>query len=54
MLTMNHASRLDLALDVVKMLGRQDLVEKYKQQLSDYEAYALEHGTDHPELGIIN
>ena len=54
MLTMNHASRLDLALDVVKMLGRQDLVEKYKQKLMDYQAYALEHGTDHPELGIIN
>ena len=54
MLTMNHASRLHLALDVVKLQNRPDLVDKYEQQLADYEAYALEHGIDHPELGIIN
>lgn len=54
MLTMNHASRLHLALDVAKLQSHPDLVKKYEQQLADYEAYALEHGTDHPELGIIN
>ena len=54
MLTMNHASRLHLALDVVILLGRSDLIEKYQKQLELYNSYALEHGIDHPELGIDN
>ena len=54
MLTMNHASRLHLALDVAISLDRHDLIEKYQKQLEFYEAYALEHGIDHPELGIDN
>ena len=54
MLTMNHASRLHLALDVAISLNRPDLIEKYQKQLEFYEAYALEHGIDHPELGIDN
>lgn len=54
MLTMNHASRLHLALDVAISLDRPDLIEKYQKQLEFYEAYALEHGIDHPELGIDN
>ena len=54
MLTMNHASRLHLALDVAISLDRPDRIEKYQKQLEFYEAYALEHGIDHPELGIDN
>lgn len=54
MLTMNHASRLHLALDVAISLNRPDLIEKYQKQLEFYEAYALEHGIDHSELGIDN
>ena len=54
MLTMNHASRLHLALDVVISSNRPDLIEKYQKQLEFYEAYALEHGIDRPELGIDN
>lgn len=54
MLTMNRASRLHLALDVAEELHRSELVVKYQDQLADYQAYALEYGTDHPDLGIDN
>lgn len=54
MLTMNHASRFHLALDVAELEKRSDLTKKYQEQLAAYEAYALEHGVDHPDLGIDN
>ena len=54
MLTMNHASRLHLVLDVAVEFHRDDLTNKYQSQLEMYQAYALEHGIDHPVLGIDN
>ena len=46
MLSLNHASRYDLALDLAKHCGRQDLVNKYQQALADNSEYATKFGTD--------
>ena len=46
MLTLNHASRFDLAIDVAKKLGRRDLVEKYQNIISSNHAHAAEFGVD--------
>ena len=54
MLTMNHASRFHLALDVANLAKRPDLIKKYQNKLVEYQAYAMENGIDHPDLGIDN
>ena len=46
MLRRNAASRYDLAIDVAKVLGRNDLVQKYKRALSDNHAHAVRYGED--------
>jgi len=46
MLTLNKASRFDLAIDVAKKLGRMDLVEKYEKIISSNRAHAHEFGED--------
>ena len=46
MLTLNHASRLDLAIDVARKCAREDLVEKYQNQITKNRAYAHETGLD--------
>ena len=50
MLTLNHVSRFDLAIDVAKKLGRHDLVEKYRNIISSNHAHAVEFGVDLFEL----
>ena len=50
MLTMNHASRFDLAIDVAKKLHREDLVLKYQKFIDENHAYAKTHGLDLIEL----
>lgn len=46
MLSVNHASRYHLALDVAKLEQRDDLVSKYEKILASNSAYAREHGID--------
>lgn len=46
MLRRNVASRYDIATDVAKLYGRDDLVLKYQETLAKNHAYALEHGED--------
>lgn len=46
MLSLNHASRYDLAIDVAKTEKRDELVQKYQQIIADNTAYAREHGVD--------
>ena len=46
MLTLNHASRFDLAAEAAEMLGRPDLAEKYRQMIRDNHAFALQNGID--------
>ncbi len=46
MLSVNHASRYHLALDVAKREKRPDLVEKYQKILESNAKYAHEHGVD--------
>ena len=46
MLRRNAASRYDIATDVAKLCGRDDLVLKYQETLAKNHAYALEHGED--------
>lgn len=50
MLSVNHASRYHLALDVARLEKRPDLVKKYQEKLQSYADYAHEHGVDPPEL----
>ena len=50
MLTLNHASRFDLAIDVFNQLNRQDLVLKYQRLIDENRAYAQAHGIDSIEL----
>lgn len=50
MLSLNHASCYDLALDVAKAEKRKDLVEKYEKFLRDNSAYARDHGIDRIEI----
>ena len=46
MLTLNHASRFDLAAEAADVLGRPDLAEKYRQMIRDNHAFALQNGID--------
>ena len=46
MLRCNAASRYDLAIDVAKVLGRDDLVAKYRQVLSQNHSHAIQYGID--------
>lgn len=50
MLSINQASRYDLAIDVAKQLERPDLVEKYQAVLDQNSKHAQETGLDLPEL----
>lgn len=46
MLRRNAASRYDIATDVAKLYGRNDLVLKYQEILAKNHAHALEYGED--------
>ena len=46
MLSVNHASRYHLAMDVARLEKRDDLVEKYQKIIDDNAKYAHEHGID--------
>lgn len=46
MLRRNAASRYDIATDVAKIYGRDDLLLKYQEILAKNHAYALENGKD--------
>ncbi|MBR3236206.1 hypothetical protein IKF92_00785 [Candidatus Saccharibacteria bacterium] len=46
MLRRNAASRYDLALDVARLLKRDDLVTKYESALAQNHIHAVEYGTD--------
>lgn len=46
MLSMNHASRLDIAADVATRLGRSDLAEKYLSWIQKNHLHALKTGVD--------
>ncbi|MBQ9029680.1 hypothetical protein IJ114_02860 [Candidatus Saccharibacteria bacterium] len=46
MLSLNHASRYDLALDVARDQGREDLVIKYESLIELNHSHARELGTD--------
>ena len=50
MLSVNHASRYHLAIDVAKLEKRDDLVEKYQKILDENAQYAHEHGVDTIEI----
>ncbi len=53
MLSLNHASRYDIAIDVAKQAGHEELVKKYGKILADNRAYAKKHGVDLPELSSL-
>lgn len=46
MLSMNEASRYDLAISIARLEKRNDLVEKYQKLIADNSSYAREHGVD--------
>lgn len=46
MLSLNHASRYHLALDIARLERRQDLVRTYQQAITDNHHYAQMHGID--------
>jgi xylulose-5-phosphate/fructose-6-phosphate phosphoketolase len=46
MLTLNHASRYDLALDVARKMNRSDIVKKYEEIISKNREHAREFGVD--------
>lgn len=46
MLRRNQASRYDLAIDVAKVCGREDLVEKYYDIINKNHDYAISNGVD--------
>ena len=46
MLSLNHASRYHLALDVARLEHRQDLIQKYQHAIISNRAYAHQHGID--------
>ena len=46
MLRRNGTSRYDIATDVAKLYGKDDLVMQYQEILAKNHAYALEHGED--------
>lgn len=46
MLSLNHASRYDLAIDIARSENRDDLVEKYQQIIESNRKHAEEFGED--------
>ena len=46
MLSLNHASRYHLALDVARLEHRSDLIQKYQHAITSNRAYAHQHGLD--------
>ena len=46
MLSLNHASRYHLALDVARLEHRSDLIQKYQHAITANRAYAHQHGLD--------
>ena len=50
MLSLNHASRYHLCLDVATALNRSDLIQKYQSLLDQNAAHAHETGQDLPEI----
>lgn len=46
MLRRNAASRYDLAIDVAGLVGRTDLIEKYRRAMDENHAYAVQNGED--------
>ena len=46
MLSLNHASRYHLALDVARLEHRQDLIQKYQHAITSNRTYAHQHGID--------
>ena len=46
MLRRNGTSRYNIATDIAKLYGRDDLVLKYQEILAKNHAHALEHGED--------
>lgn len=50
MLTLNHASRFDLAIDVARIMNREDLVNKYQKIIDENREHAREFGVDLFEL----
>lgn len=46
MLSLNQASRYDLAIEVAKMEGREDLVAKYQKVIDENRAFAQQNGID--------
>lgn len=54
MLSLNHASRFDLAKNVAEILGREDLVKKYQAAIDDNRKYAYEFGIDKINIDQIS
>ena len=50
MLTVNHASRFDLAIDVARKMNREDIVKKYEDIIAKNHEHACEFGVDLFEL----
>ena len=46
MLRRNAASRYNLAFDIAKVVGREDLADKYRTISAQKHAYAIKHGED--------
>ena len=46
MLRRNAASRFDIAIDVAMLMGRDDLIRKYREALEQNHQYAVQNGTD--------
>ncbi len=46
MLSLNEASRYNLAIDVARLEKRDDLIKKYQKIIRDNVAYARQHGID--------
>jgi len=46
MLTMNHASRWDVTIELAKKYGRDDLVKKYQDMIFENHTFALQNGID--------
>lgn len=46
MLSLNHASRYHLALDVAHLERRSDLIQKYQHAITSNRTYAHQHGLD--------
>lgn len=50
MLTMNHASRYDIAADAARAIGTEDLAAKYEDMIQQNRRYARDFGEDLPEI----